>query len=61
MTAHTQFRKGQKVVVFFKDKIKQIIGKFIAVNSRGILLNIDGSNYYYPIRDIRQISIWRQK
>ena len=53
---HTEFRKGQKVMVMFKNGTK-IIGKYIEKHSKGVVLDV-GS---FSTKSIRQVVIYKNQ
>lgn len=57
MTIHHEFRKGQKVLVIFKDG-SQLVGKFSGDCSRNTL-NLEDQKI--PYKHIRAVTIYKEK
>lgn len=53
---HTEFRKGQRVMVIFRDG-SSVVGKYVDKFSNGIRLDIGEFKTKY----IRQVTIFRDK
>lgn len=53
---HTEFRKGQRVMVMFRDGTK-VVGKYLSKSSKGIDLDI-GS---FATKTIRQVVIYKEQ
>lgn len=57
---HTEFRIGQKVVVFLRNG-SQIIAKYRGKYRNGVILEGDPTNVKVDTDKIRQISIYKPK
>ena len=56
MAAHSEFRKGQRVIVHLKGGSK-VVGKYTGKESKFIVID----NQRIPRETIRQISIYREE
>ena len=52
---HTEFRKGQRVIVIFKDG-RKLVDKYLQKRSGFVVLKESGS---VKLSEVRQISIFR--